>query len=352
MKYIYVILILLMSAVAFCEKSMVEFNPEFEDRLLNAQKLFKTETPTFNLFAFTDVHSAEYEFGRLMEFYHHYDKYFDNAVCLGDIVENYTVSSDFLNKNPYSDKLLFTVGNHDVFTGKWDNTVSMEEMFSRFFSPFIDKWGVVYEKGKTYYYKDYPEKKIRFIVIDSMLHDAESNAQIGWFKDTLRGAREKGFHVVCATHFPMLADAKPIKCVFTNRGREINSIAKVDKQYADFGFIPAKIDDYMSSVNDFRNEGGVFVCWLSGHTHYDLVELDQKYNQMCITMETCCVKWSFDFSDSYRTMGLKSQDLANAIIVDTHNRMIKIVRAGCDTDKYMRHKDMACISYVNFELID
>lgn len=352
MKIVFVIMLLLCSVTVFCEKSMVDFNPEFEDRIINAEKTFDFETKAFALFVFADVHSSDYEYNRLMEFYNHYSKYFDNAICLGDILENYTYSYDFIEKNPYCDKVFMVLGNHDVFNGSWDKTVSQEDCFKRFLSPFVKKWGVVYEEGKTYYYKDYPEKNIRLIVIDSMLNGENMDNQLVWFKNTLMSAKDKKYHVIAAVHFPILTDSEPLDCPFTTAGRPIRSTMKIGESdiYAKYGFIPARAEEYMQAVDVFRKDGGQFVCWLSGHVHIDSVELDRKYNQLCISIETASVKWSKNFSDSQRTMGQKSQDLADAIVVDTTNRVIKIVRAGCDTDRYMKHKDMTAISYADFKV--
>ncbi|MBQ0105242.1 MAG: metallophosphoesterase, partial [Armatimonadetes bacterium] len=342
-----VLLLLLFSCAVFCEKSMIEFNPEFEDRIVNAEKTFDFETKTFALFAFTDLHSGDYEFNRLMEFYSHYSKYFDNAICLGDILENYAYPYEFIEKNPYSHKVLMVIGNHDVFNGSWGNIVSPEDCFNRFYSPFIAKWGAVYEEGKTYYYKDYPDKNIRLIVLDSMLNGKNSENQLLWFKNTLNDTKGKKYHVIVAAHFPILTDSEPLDCPFATTGRAVRSTMKIGESetYAKLGFIPAKAEEYQIAVDDFRKGGGVFVTWLAGHIHYDTAELDKKYNQLCIAIEAANMKWANIFTDSNRVKGLKCQDLADAIVVDTTNRVIKILRVGCDTDRYMKHRDMTAISY-------
>lgn len=352
MRIIFVIMLLLCSVVAFCEKSMIELNPEFEDRILNAEKTFDFETKPFALFAFTDLHSADYEFNRLMEFYSHYSKYFDNAICLGDFLETGVYSYDFIEKNPNSEKLLMTIGNHDVFIENWENIIPMETRFERYFKPLIAKWGAVCEEGKTYYFKDYPDKNIRLIVIDSMANGKNGEEQLAWLRNTLKDAKDKKYHVIAASHFPILTDSQPLDCPFTTTGRPIRGTMKIGESdnYAKHDFIPTHVEEYQIAVDDFRKEGGVFVTWLSGHVHIDSVELDKKYNQLCISIETASLKWSKNFSDSQRTMGLKSQDLADAIVVDTTNRVIKIIRAGCDTDRYMKHKDMTAISYADFKV--
>ena len=47
----------------------------------------------------------------------------------------------------------------------------------------------------VHYYKDYDEKKFRLIGLDCSLRGEEDAGQLSWFKDTLKGAKEKDYFV-------------------------------------------------------------------------------------------------------------------------------------------------------------
>ena len=57
------------------------------------------------------------------------------------------------------------------------------------------------------------------------------------------------------------------------------------------------------------------------------------------------------YDDFDRTEGMPSQDLYNLITIDTHDKMVKLIRIGCDVDRYLRKRDTLCINYKTFEII-
>lgn len=355
MKYFLItILIFFTVSVAFCEKSMAELNPEFESRIANAEKVYVQETPCFSLFLFSDVHSDAVEYDRMMSFYTHYQKYFDDALCLGDIIENFTYDSNFFVRDLRTKKVLFTMGNHDVFNGSWEKTVSMGQCYNRYYAPVINSWNAVYTPGKTYFYKDYSAKKIRLIVLDSMLKNEEMENQLKWFEETLSEANSKNLSVIAGTHFPMLTDGKQIECCFSVQDRQIGATKKIPENdnYEKNGFMPAKAEDFQKAVQHFTNAGGYFVCWLGGHIHYDSVEYDKKYNQLSINIDASGRYMCSVISPADRTDGTKNQDLADAFIVDTDNKLIKLIRIGCDSDRFMAHRDIMCIRYTDFKVFN
>ncbi len=52
-----------------------------------------------------------------------------------------------------------------------------------------------------------------------------------------------------------------------------------------------------------------------------------------------------------QTIGTPSENLYNIITVDTHDKLIKIIRIGSNLDRYLRKKDTLCINYKTFEVI-
>ena len=346
-------------APGFCkEKSMAELNPDFENALTQAVKPknegsfgYKKETPCFVLFHFSDIHGDALEFRRYAEFLNKYDKYFDGAVCTGDLVTN-TCNDDFSywGKTKGHEKIMLTIGNHDTIidwenrTGSvWDNQLPMEEVYNRYMKPHIDNWGAVYEAGKTYYYKDFDSKKIRFIAIDCMLRAkidaAAEKGQLRWFKKTLDSAKEKGYTVVAANHFPV-RNSRGLACNFT------------EGEYRESGWYD-EFAAYQAAVDEYMKAGGEFACWLGGHDHCDYLCYNTNYpEQLDICIAATNRRQNEQYSAMMRVEGLKSQDVANCLIVDTSVKTLKIIRLGADSDSRLRQCHGLAIDYKTREIIN
>ena len=327
-KLLFAIALIAASACAFgADKTMAELNPEFEGRM----KAALTEN-SLALFHFTDVHSDKVEFARYCEFYKTYERYFDDAVCTGDLVEESWVNDfDYWGNTPGHEKILIALGNHDALLDHenwkasynvWDvNLATMGETYNKFFAPFIKDWGVIYEQGKTYWYKDYPKNKVRLIALDCMLRprrNAEDEAaQLRWFKECLMGARAKNYTVVVAFHFPLWKSEALDGCIFNWKN-------KPDSAWYEC------FDAYQEAVDKFKKKGGSFACWFGGHTHWDYTNVNPEYPDqisLCVTALT-----RFKCGCMRRTNGAKSQDIANALIIDHDSHTFKVVRIGCDID--------------------
>ncbi|MBP5718716.1 MAG: metallophosphoesterase, partial [Abditibacteriota bacterium] len=160
-KLIFIIILAAAAACARCaDKTVAELNPDFEPAMVAA---LKSDVPCFSLLHFSDIHSDASEFARLCEFYGTYEKYFDGAVCTGDLIEA-SLLSDFTYwaKTPGHEKVMIAIGNHDTLRDHknwepnvWDNQMTMKESYDYYMKPFIKGWNVIYEEGKTYYFKDY-----------------------------------------------------------------------------------------------------------------------------------------------------------------------------------------------------
>ena len=228
MKYFFLIIfIFFLSTVVFCqEKSMAELNPDFEDHLINALRThntawneYKNNTKPFVLFHFSDIHGGGYELKRLADFYNHYQKYFDDAICTGDLIHlNGLDDFTFWENTPGAEKFLFVLGNHDFLNndvGNWNKRYTKQQLFDKYFARLIKNWNVTNKEGCPYFYKDYPEKKIRLIGIDGSFRGKDFEDQLSWLKDALAGAKEKDHSVIMAYHYNP-ADAIQIKCNFTD----------------------------------------------------------------------------------------------------------------------------------------
>ncbi|MBQ7525990.1 MAG: metallophosphoesterase [Abditibacteriota bacterium] len=335
------------------DKTIAEWHPDFESTLLSARKQSRGtpgHIPALTLYFMSDVHSDGESFARHLEFCNTYEKYFDGIFCAGDIVLD-DMNSDFTywTKTPGHEKVMIAIGNHDTLrdhkgwtTGPsvWENQMTMAEAYNKYFAPFIDKWDVVYQPGKTYYYKDFDAQKTRLIVLDSMLklkkEPKAAAGQIAWFKTALAGAREKDYSVIAAAHIPM-NDLGNVKCNFTEFGPMTGNEYEGD-------FFPRAVDEFMK-------EGGKFVCWLHGHIHQDLVQRSKTYpKQLAVAVANVSADPNLNpILD--RTYGTRNRDIADVFMADTTRRTIKITRIGANVDCYLRPRNGICIDYGTGEIV-
>ena len=144
-------------------------------------------------------------------------------------------------------------------------------------------------------------------------------------------------HVVGAMHYPVYM--KKINCNFSTLDRSD-------------GFGEKGMEIYQERVADFAKNGGDFVVWLTGHVHLDYMGYSEAYpDQLCIAIDALRCYQSMAYNDADRTEGMPSQDLYNLVTIDTFDKLVKIVRVGCDVDRYLRKKDTLCINYKTFEII-
>ncbi|MBP5093366.1 MAG: metallophosphatase family protein [Abditibacteriota bacterium] len=358
-KLLIAVLILAASIPAVAkDKTIAELNPNFEDYIIQAMKprntghdAFRRETQPLALLHFSDVHGDWSQLDRLMRFYDTYEKYFDDALCTGDVVS----ASHASGFGPWgeikgSERVMIAIGNHDVLRdhkdwkvqGIWDDLLTMTESYYAYLAPSIEHWNVNYEKGRTFYYKDYEAKRVRLLVMDCMPSvEREPGAvrlQAKWLRERLGEAKEKNLAVVIAYHYPP-----------TNITRFESNFTCIDR--CDTAWTK-ETPMYQQIVDEFQKAGGEFVCWIGGHTHYDCIAYNRNYpKQLCICVAGTNREQSEAWDDSMRVDGTRSQDSANAFIVDTSNKLIKLIKIGNNSDNYQRPKNRITIKYDTRTLI-
>ncbi|MBQ7256777.1 MAG: metallophosphoesterase [Abditibacteriota bacterium] len=329
---------------------IVELNPNFEDYITVGLKS-KGPIPPFSLFWFSDIHGAKTELQRLTSFYERYEEYFDDAICTGDNILSSSISSfSFWNEVPGAKKIMFTTGNHDTLKTHennydWNFQISQKEVYDLYFAPYIKNWKVIYEEGKTYYYKDYPKKSVRLICLDCMQIGDEQIAQCQWLKGVLKEAKDNKLSVIIATHMPFIyGNTTLVDSTFNNLDQELTP---------QYGYPCYKnIRIYQEAVDEFMKEGGVFVCYITGHFHSDHIFYNEEYpDQLQIIVDAAHRAQSENDNDMMRSFGRKSMDLANVLIVDTTTNTLKIIRVGADLDKYFRKRDVFSYDYKNKKVL-
>lgn len=340
-------------------KSIAELNPDFSEYINQALKPknswsgdYTNPRIPFSLLFATDIHEDTLEISRWTEFYSRFNDKFDDFIMGGDQVSlAKSTGFEFWGKIKGAEKILFVLGNHEALENHhpmdWSKLLNGKESFDYYFKPYIKNWNVIYKEGCPYFYKDYPDKKVRLIGLDSMLFDSDMTEQMKWLDETLEGARNKKYTVLICSHFPpKTKEFVKIKCAFSTVD---------DPMYQDLGKYRSAeaYREAQKSVDSFIKKGGSFAAWLCGHDHRDCLSYDEAYpNQLVISLDCASRDKSLYLYDTCRTNGEKSMDLGETIVVDTKANVLKIVRVGADRDMYLRKKDAMAINYKIMKVIE
>ena len=324
-----------------------DYDSEFKTKLLNANRKANsgnynnlTSPEIFTIAHFSDIHGNIFAIKQMQMFKDTFKKYIDDMICTGDVVaDKLSDGTAFWDNSDGS--ILICIGNHDSLGADgWSNPVSQQTLYDTYISPYESKWNALIVSGHSYWYKDYADKKIRLIAVDGTIFDAtEQAAQMNWLTATLSDANANGYAVIGAVHFP------PMPSTFHKI--ESNFSALLHDTAGDMSqFAWSKYNgDILQAVDDFIDAGGNFVCWLSGHTHYDNVSYDTRFpRQLFVTISCALPNGMFDErmrSSEYYKTGI----LLNTVSVDLVRKYIKLLRYGAEWDDVLRHQGSCVIEY-------
>ena len=307
--------------------------------------------PVLQLAVITDIHASNIslntvkQLSRFIEFCNSYSDYLDDMLCLGDVVlDNYTDDFTYWGNVNGAENILNTIGNHDAYSGSNDTSLKPKtDIYNKYFLPYISNWGVTQPanastNGLCYYYKDYTDNKVRLIVLDCMNYDT---AQNNWLIDVLSDAITNELAVVIAQHYNLSQNLTPIPdCNFVNR----------DYMYSEL-VIGVNTSMKLSAVDNFINNGGKFVCWLTGDAHYDAfgVYEGEHGKQLSLTFENTSL--SDKYNDCARIRGAKSQDSFNFVAIDTDSNLVKVTRVGNCENRMLQSKKFLCYNYSTHQVV-
>lgn len=298
-------------------------------------------THCLSLLQFSDIHGNQYNVNRIDDFYNKNIRYIDDIIHCGDTVEHNYEDPNVLDKYP---SYLNVLGNHDCWKNgeDWYNATS-KEAYNKFFKPYISNWNVVQPSnaetnGYCYYYKDYSDYDIRLIVLDCMHYDL---AQNDWLVSILSDAKANNKSVIISSHYYAQTGVNKVESSFTTLEWTIS--------YADGDRMERLPQSVFTTVQEFIDGGGQFICWLCGHSHFDYFGVVRQYtNQTVVIVESASYK---KLGDSLKVKGTNTQDSFNVISFDTKHKLIKIVRIGNHYDSFMRSKRTLVYNYETHTLI-
>ena len=329
----------------------------------------------------SDLHGDFKRFENCVE----YSKYLgvDAIVATGDNVMYNAINGskyllDIINKNP-GIPLVSCIGNHEVDQA---NTVTQEYLFNNFISPYIAQ-GAYKKDANTvadnaYYYIDFANKNIRFIVLNQFdngcymgqnLGGRLGQGQVTWLCNTLLST-PSGYGVIIAMHANEAKVNTPQD--MSNWNQTVNWDGRSEDEY---GFcvnglyvnairpIRTIVDAFISKDNafsmtynentatgntgetvtvsniDFSSvaEGVEFICYFTGHRHCDNIGYVDGATNKQLMLNVVCGNPHYprisplSFSegcDLPRGDRGITQDAFNIYAIDRQNGRVKIARVG------------------------
>lgn len=339
------------------DRGILDFNPR--EKILPVLKNLKmwywraSVPPSYNnltLLWFSDIHGDSANLKRIAEFYDEYKDHIDGVISTGDNFRDVpTEDFSWWSENGGA-PFMTAVGNHD-------GGASPKYLYEKMFAPYIDQTGITIGENKTYWYKDFPLAQsennpggIRLIAIDQYhwkeaegtTYDdgtvADSGQQEEWLVSTLNDARTNGMAVIIALHAPTNQHTL-IPCTFNVIGNmwmgESTGILS---------------NDMLGDVQNFIDSGGVFISWITGHTHWDWFTKSSAYpDQLILTISTA--SHLTNYRNVANVEGTPSQDCFNLFSIDSYTGYLRLYRIGSRHDRNCRHIGSVLYDYVNHTLL-
>ncbi len=312
---------------------------------------------------FSDIHGDIKRFGSCLYLFEYFGAAF--AVHTGDTaVWDMRDDCSFFAEAAKTSKvpLYNCLGNHDTFAGL--TPIKNSELHRELLSPLA---GISQIEGQGYYYADFPEHKIRLVVLNNYDLDTTPDwrkrgvyeihkEQCLWLIDTLKDAATNELSVIIASHesdreikagandygFCQRYSPRPWGQPKPHEHSIITDIIDAFKHGKEIN-INVKWSESGQTViiSDRFDECGDFLFYINGHTHGDHVGyLDTYPDQLSLGMPCSgCFPEGYhnigeELSDLPRIPDTISEDCVNFYVLDREKRTVSIVRFGaCITDE-------------------
>lgn len=363
----------------------------------------------FKCFFFSDIHASELNFKRIVDLANNYGS--TNVEC---IINTGDTTASIMNEgldwyNNLVDKsnvpILHAPGNHDAWkdsTWSWASGAEIYDYIVKKVAESVD--GIVLPsnaetEGKCYYYKDFGNVRvISLLSVSTSTKDYYfDEAQKTWLTSVLESARTTYHYWKIVSQKPTtytLQSGDVIKEVLTcdadlnKRTYEYyteGDIYAVPMSVIIMNHMPFKADkavriesNKLHSWDDYRKDvfakgllsdrmfvseeavavvanyienGGSFICWLTGHTHADSVLTHSDHpKQMMININSAKYSNHQDGVSATSSADV-NYDSFDYLGVDLKSGMIKVLRIGWAEDSAMRVRRSWCYDYANGVLL-
>ena len=340
------------------DQDIVLANQDAINKIYASRWLRDATANPFTLLHFSDIHRGVNPLKRIITFKNFLQNknLLNDTICTGDLVKNSTdeqaAYQDFWYNTPGTEDILISIGNHDTYNvGSQPHGKATIEKKNNLFFQTISQWGDVIRDGiAPYYYKDYPNELIRLIVVDPSITEDEMD-ETTWLNNVLSDAIIKNYAVIVASHY--LRTPSSTATIYDNSWSNNRArLTHEDTMTYDWAGC-----DIIDCVTNFINNGGIFVCYLIGHTHTDILAYPTNHPEQLI-IHAPCASWdrghetTLTTNDLPRFENTKTQDAFNIITVDATNKILKVVRVGSDTTMYMERRQAFSYNFLTHNFIN
>ncbi len=281
----------------------------------------------------------------------------------GDAISNGTIESKALmeTQEKYfydmvkcipAERFHRALGNHDGYYLTSDGrkyNCPWDEKHFMFLSPLTVSSNRVFGENGTYYYVDHTASKTRFIVLNSVWFDYQTNEdgtvnnsdgagfgneQLNWLCNTLSSIPD-GYHVVFLSHSPVSNNAH-------TSIRDIDLAQGVVNAFIEGKSFSGEYTQSQNSANNsavnvsFEKKGNV-IGWFSGHIHRDLItSVDEKSgNELLFKVVTITsdANMSYDETEPERNMDGDTSHAIDFVTVNKKTGEVSIFRLGIGNDR-------------------
>ena len=239
------------------------------------------------------------------------------------------------------------IGNHDSYSRGWNVINNQADVFNYHVAPLVETQGYLEAANtpatKTYYYRDYPDAKVRVIALNIYENAGTdvlfiSDTQYGFLASRLADTPSE-YGVMVLLHEP---SADPVAITGAEKWLDGGIQTRLPKIYniidtfisrgtytdgnvtQDFSGVPANVD---------------FICTCSGHYHTDKCGYAEGTTNMILMMNVPSVNSSYSTSYRYWNNGKRyprhqcdvTQDCFNIYSIDRANGTLRVARAGANT---------------------
>lgn len=296
---------------------------------------------------------------------------------------------------PYASKgiikpILNVIGNHDNgFGADATKMATAKHKYDRFIAPFLRNGQFTQPSDVSdfpcYYYKDFPNYKIRVLVVD--IYEAPkitynggqianqdspciSEKQANFIANAFSSMPED-YAIMVAMHTKDTAETIINESKFTDPSVTVGNIdtgfsmdypvvtdivtafvnkASLSKTYTFTGSVYDALNannlptSYEISVDFSTRNESEFICFFAGHQHKDIVG---HHN---LQLDVYVINGGYferdqSFSDISRLSHGLTQDSFNVVSIDRDNRKVNLVRIGADITMSLTYRDMIQLDY-------
>ena len=332
------------------------------------------EHSAFNCLFFSDIHADSDRMEVIKSIANKWSTKLNCVINGGDTVENNAASGalDWYNNiaSAITVDVLTCVGNHDFKNSSGYGYISLSDTYNLIIQPMINRGvtGLNIDTGKLRYYKDYGS--IRVVVIDAIKGSGSTNpfsseydskyfmnGGKAWLDGVLADAITNSKSVIIVNHSPFPSAQAKYKW---------NSLSEfvASKPNSFLSYHPTVTPGYnldlmplelgaMESVKTFEDNGGEFICWLTGHVHIDhfldVTDHTTYGYQPLVNIATASSTATGAEHDMSRD---KVKDCVDFFSVNTTLKTFSIIRLGVNMDGLLRKKDVLSYDYAGHQIID